>query len=94
MKIILSKRAANNLEKLLIYLESEWSKKTMNDFIVKLDFAVKSALIQPNGFPKSDKIKGLHKCVVTKQTTLFYKFDKNRLIIVSIFDTRQHPKKI
>lgn len=94
MKIILSKRASNNLEKLLIYLENEWSKKVMDNFIIKLDFALKSIFSQPEGFPKTNKIKDLHKCVVTKQTTLFYKFNKDILTIVSIFDTRQHPKKI
>ena len=36
-KVILSKRASHKLEKLLEYLESEWSLKVKNDFIVKLD---------------------------------------------------------
>ncbi len=49
---------------------------------------------QPESFPSSDKIKGLRKCVITKQTTLFYKFDKKQIKIVTIFDTRQNPKKL
>ncbi len=36
-KVKLSIRASKNLEKILNYLETEWSPKVKNDFIKKLD---------------------------------------------------------
>jgi hypothetical protein len=44
-KIILSKRASKKLEKLLEYLELEWSLKVKNDFIKKLDYDSKNITI-------------------------------------------------
>ena len=93
-KIVLSKRASRNLEKLLEYLEIKWSKKVKDNFIKKLEKALKILIEKPESSPKSEIIKGLHKCVVTKQTTVFYKFDNKHIFVVTIFDTRQEPKKL
>lgn len=93
-KVIISKRASLKLIRLLEYLETEWSAKVKDDFIQKLDKSL--LIIQKNtdGFEKSKFISGLHKCVITKQISLFYKHDKNRIFIVSIFDNRQHPNRL
>jgi hypothetical protein len=32
--------------------------------------------------------------VVAKQTTVFYQIRKDNIVVVSVFDTRQNPKKI
>jgi len=68
-RIKLSKRTSNKLEKLLSYLENQWSLKAKNNFIKKFDKSL--AIIQgnPDSFQKSHSLKGLHKCVITKQTT-------------------------
>lgn len=94
MKIVLSKRASIKLEKLISHLEVEWSENVKNNFIYKLDKALKVITTNPQSFPKSEKIVDLHKCVITKQTSVFYKFNKDTIFIVSIFDTRQNPKKL
>jgi len=93
-KIVLSKRASVNLEKLIEYLEIKWSEKVKDEFIKKLDKALRILKNKPESSPESEILKGLHKCVVTKQTTVFYKFDDNHLFVVTIFDTRQEPKKL
>ena len=93
-KIVLSKRASRNLEKLLEYLETEWSIRIKNNFIKKLDRSLHILKEKPESSPKSDRVIGLHKCVVTKQTTVYYKFDSEKLYIVTIFDTRQDPNKL
>lgn len=67
---------------------------TKDDFIQKLDKSISLIKEQPESFPSSEKSKGLRKCVVTKQTTLFYRFDKEKIKIVTLFDTRQHLKKL
>lgn len=92
--INLSKRAANKLEKLLEYLESEWSLKVKKEFINKLDSSLELIKENPDLFPESKIKKGLHKCVVTKQNTIFYRFDKKTINIVTLFDNRQDPKRL
>jgi plasmid stabilization system protein ParE len=93
-KILLSKRASWKLDKLLIFLEEDWSFKVKKDFIFKLEVALKQIRELPESFPESNKIPGLRKCVVTRQTTIFYKYSDTTIYIVSLFDNRQNPKSL
>jgi plasmid stabilization system protein ParE len=93
-KIILSKRAEKKLEQLFNYLTEYWSEKIKTDFVKKLDQRIEAISVQPESFPESLQQKGLHKCVVTKQTTLYYRFNSKQIQIVTIFDTRQNPEKL
>ena len=93
-KILLSKRASGKLDKLLIFLEKDWSLKVKKNFIFKLEAALKQIQKLPESFPESDKIPGLRKCVVTRQTTIFYKYSDTRIYIVSLFDNRKNPKSL
>ena len=93
-EIVLSKRAAQKLNILLEYLESEWSLKVKNSFIEKLD----QVFSQLNTFPgigqKTPLVEGLHRLVITKQTTIYYRFDNEQIKIATFFDTRMDPKKL
>ena len=92
--IKLSKRASKKLEKLFEYLESEWSSKVKSDFIKKLDKSLKQIQKYPNSCQQTDFVKGLHMLVVTKQTSVFYRFDSKRITVVTIFDNRMNPNKL
>lgn len=74
-KVVLSKRAATKLENLLAYLENEWSEKVKREFIKKLDRSFPQIQKYPNRWPKSEIVDGLHKLVVTKQTSVYYRFN-------------------
>jgi plasmid stabilization system protein ParE len=93
-KVILSKRASDRLEKLLEYLESEWSLKVKKEFISKLDKSLKQIQKYPDSCQQTDFVKGLHMFVVTKQTSVFYRYDAKSINIVTIFDNRMNPKKL
>ena len=93
-EVRLSKRAMRKLDNLLAYLEEEWSAKVKHEFVLKLDRALKQIQRIPDSFPESEKVKGLRKCVVTKQTTVFYKYSESSIDVVTIFDNRQNPKSI
>jgi len=92
--VIISKLAERKLDKLFEYLIMNWSIKVKNEFVKKLDKSISVIKKQPESFPSSENEKGLRKCVVTKQTTLYYRFDKYKIKVVTIFDTRQNPKKL
>ncbi len=94
MLIILSKRTQRRLVNLLEYLENEWSVKTKHDFVKKLDKSLHQIQKHPESCPKSDKIKGLYKCIVTHQITIFYRIKADEIEIVTLFDTRQDPGKL
>lgn len=70
------------------------SEKVKNEFVKKLDHTLEIIRVQPEIFPESKKVKKLRCCVITKQTTLYYRFDSKRVDVVTIFDTRQNPNKL
>ncbi|EPR66905.1 type II toxin-antitoxin system RelE/ParE family toxin [Cyclobacterium qasimii] len=93
-KVFLSKTAEKKLDKLFKYLITEWSVKVKTDFVEKLDSSLEIIKKQPEIFPESKKGEGLKKCVITKQTILYYRYNSKRINIVTLFDTRQNPKKL
>ena len=93
-QVVFSKRARNKLEKLLNYLETEWSLKVKNEFIVKLDRRILQISRHPASCPESEYFPDLHKCVVTKQTTLYYRVKEEEIEVITLFDNRQDPNKL
>ncbi len=89
--IKLSVIAARKLDNLLVFLEHEWSARVKDDFVKKLNKSLNQIQKLPESFPESERIRGLRKCVVTKQTTIFYKYSETAIYIVTIFDNRQDP---
>lgn len=96
MKVFLSELAEKKLLKLTDFLLENWNLKVRNDFIKKLTSKIKQVSEQPESCPQSTDFKGLFKCVVTKQTTFYYRinYDKKEIEIITVFDTRQHPDKL
>ncbi len=93
-KIIFSKTSERQLEDLLQYLELKFSVATKKKFVMKFESYVNTIFINPETFSKSQIKHGLRKCVISKQTTLYYRFNNKEIRLLSIFDTRQNPKKI
>jgi len=93
-EIRLSVRAMKKLDNLLIFPEKEWSTKVKNDFLRKLDKSLKQIQKLPGSCAESEKIRGLRKCIVTKQTTIYYKASDTTIDIVTIFDNRQDPESL
>tara|TARA_R110000868_G_scaffold220257_1_gene471393 strand:- start:41 stop:283 length:243 start_codon:yes stop_codon:yes gene_type:complete len=73
MKVFLSELAESKLLKLSDYLLENWNLKTRDKFIEKLSEKINQISIQPQSCPESSEFKGLYKCVVTKQTTFYYR---------------------
>ncbi len=94
MKVYLSPIAEQKFTELLDFLKEKWGESSQRKFLRR--FLEKTNQISgfPESCPKSKKMKGLYKCVVTHQTTFFYRVHNCEIEIVTIFDTRQDPEKI
>jgi plasmid stabilization system protein ParE len=92
--IIFSKKAEKNLFELFEYLEIKWTEKVKKKFITNLDKVIYLIQIEPEIFPKSELNNKYRKCVLSKQTSIYYKFNRKRVEIIAFFDTRQDPNKI
>jgi len=96
MRVYLSPLAEAKLIKLTKYLLLHWNLKVKKEFIAKLTGKIHQISAHPESCPQSSAFKGLFKCVVTKQTTFYYRIHphKEEIEIITFFDTRKHPNKL
>lgn len=96
MEVFISELAEYKLQKLTDYLLEDWSYKVKKDFLGKLTAKIEQISLNPESCQKSTEFGGIYKCVVTKQTTFFYRvnFVKEEIEIITLFDTRQDPDKL
>jgi plasmid stabilization system protein ParE len=92
-EVVLSPVATEKLEQLLRYLRTEFSERTMRTFLSRLEKSVLAIKKYPESCPASLKRKSIRKCTVTKQTMFFYRVRRNKIEILTIFDSRQQPTK-
>lgn len=94
MRIYLSPIAARKLELLLVYLETNWSKKARDKFLEKLLKAFQRVAEYPKSCPESQEFANLFRCTVTRQTSFYYRIKANEIEIITITDNRQDPDSI
>ncbi len=96
MKVFLSKVAETKLLDLTNYLLEEWGIKVRDEFIKRLTEKINQIAGYPKSCPQSEVFTGLFKCVVSKQTTIFYRInsEKKEIEIITVFDTRQNPDEL
>lgn len=85
MKVELSKLAAYKTEKLLQYLEEEWSLSAKERFLEKLSSKLSILRSNPEGFPKSAIRPELRRMVVTRQTSILYTVKRETVFVVTLF---------
>ncbi len=94
LKVYLSPLAEFKLDLLLQHLETEWGQKSKIDFLEKLKTSVGRISIFPRSCPESQEIPGVFKCVITRQTSFYYRIQSDSIEIITVIDNRQDPEKI
>lgn len=92
-KVIVKKRFTNKVQKVLGYLEKEWSQKVAAEFLLKIDRRIELLVKQPEIGKPSVKIKDVRGLLITRHNRLYYKIKGNKIIILTMYDTRMNPKK-
>lgn len=93
-KVIWSPTAESDLELVVVYLNTNWSKTVVNKFINKVEDTVTLIAEDPTLFPLINSNLNIRKCVLTNQNTIFYRATDSQVEIVRLFDTRQDPRKL
>lgn len=86
-------RADIKLDRIIVYLETEWGESVVKAFMRKLyDFL---GII--SGFPEIGSMqypeKNIRGFSLTKQVSIFYKIEGDQIILLDLFDNRSDPKK-
>lgn len=88
-----SPRSRKDYLKLLDYLAIKWGNKSVNKFNNRLQSTLELISQNPDLYPSSDKMKNVRRCVLSKQTSLYYQIKRDRIELIAFFDNRQDPTK-
>jgi len=92
--IVLSDKAKSSLNKIFSYLDSNWPLKVKQQSILKLESRLEVIANNPRTFPASAIKKGLHKCIISKHSTVYYTYDEEFIYVLTVFDTRSDPDNL
>jgi plasmid stabilization system protein ParE len=92
-EVIWTKRASAKFDAIIEYLELDWNKKVVRAFVQKTDTILRLLAQTPELGTLEHAEKGIRGFKLTKHNRLFYRVEKDRLIVLNMFDNRQHPKR-
>ena len=72
-KVYLSRLAQTQIDMLLDYLEIEWSKVVREKFMKTTLKSFRRIEKFPESWSRSEEFPELHQCILTKQTSYFYR---------------------
>jgi plasmid stabilization system protein ParE len=93
-KLFWSDRALNDLQNIIVFLSEKWTQKEIRNFARRLDKRLELISGNPRLFPKTAKRKNMRRSVLTKHTVIYYEMTEISVTIVTLFDPRQHQKKL
>jgi plasmid stabilization system protein ParE len=92
-KIEWSPRATKEYLNLIDYLLSEWGERTEKKFSERLKNILSYILENPEMYPATTKRNNIRRCIISKQTSLYYRIKRDEIELVTLFDTRQNISK-
>ena len=92
-KIIITKRFRNNTLRVYQYLLKEFSSKTAFSFLDRLEKRIEFIAKNPEIGKVSVKRKNIRSVLFTPHNQIFYRYQKNTIEILCLFDMRRNPKK-
>ncbi|TLU98187.1 type II toxin-antitoxin system RelE/ParE family toxin [Dyadobacter luticola] len=93
LKIIWSPRALENFHQVIAYLEVNWTEQVVRDFVQRTEKVLQLIADHPDMFRQVSRSNPVREAVITKHNFLIYKVYKEKIALLAVFDTRQHPKK-
>lgn len=92
-EIIWSSRARKDYLELMGYLIETWGLASARKVNTHLLTILDQIAQRPEMFQQSLKHKNIRKCVLSRQTSLYYRVRKNSVELITLFDNRQHPNR-
>ena len=87
-------RALEEYDKLLAYLYNEWGEEITLKVVLEIEKAALRIQNTPEHFPVVQKKRNVRRCVMSPQTSIFFKVKKDYIEISAVFDNRQNPRKL
>ncbi len=94
MKIIWTPDAVETFKQNVSYLTEEWNDVVVETFIAKTEEVIATISTHPLLYPTTLKGTGIHKCLVVKQISLYYRILDDRIDLLLFWNNYQNPKKL
>lgn len=92
-EIIWTDNAREDLKSIFKFLRDDWSTVIADKFLEECEIKIDLISHFPYIGIQSEKIKSVHRILITKHNALYYKVEANKIILLDFFDTRQNPSK-
>ena len=92
LPIIYSVRARNDIAAIRRYLLNKFTQREVENFF---DLLKRFEAVIPDHtqiFVKISSNKNVHRAVLSKKLSVFYKVSKKRIFVASVLDNRMNPK--
>ena len=92
-QIVITKRFRNNTFRIYKYLLRKFSNKTALLFLDKVEERIELISKYPTIGKPSSKKENVRSVLLTPHNILFYRYRKNKIEILCLFDMRSDPSK-
>lgn len=92
-EIIWTVQAINSFEKIVEYLDGNWTSKEVDVFVSKVNNVLEILRVFPRLFRQSERHPGLHRGIIVRQISLIYKIvpEENKIVLITFWDNRRNP---
>lgn len=93
MKIIWSKKAIQDFENNIEFLNTEWNQSVVQNFTLEIQRVFKIIELNPKSF-KFDKNNNCYVVIITKHISLFYRIKRDQIILFRFWNNYQNPNQM
>ncbi|MGF7138247.1 type II toxin-antitoxin system RelE/ParE family toxin [Roseimarinus sediminis] len=86
-----STRSSEEYEEILDYVFNKFGAAVAAKVDMCFEKVIDQIAINPNLYPYSDKKENLRRCVISSQTTLYYRFNGTNIELASFRGNRMNP---
>jgi plasmid stabilization system protein ParE len=94
MEVIWSERARITYYKVLDFLQVNWNRHEIIQFINRTEVVIHAIKKNPGIYAYAYKHRNIRRAIVDKHNSFFYQVDKknNKIYLLTFFDNRQNSK--
>ena len=85
--------ALEELRNTVEYLELNFSEREIKNLSERIENTLRLVSANPSIFPQVEGYVGIHRVVIAKFNTMYYRMNNNQIEVLSFFSNRQSPEK-
>ena len=91
-EIIWLPKAEQRFDEIISWLRQNWTDREIDNFIDRVIEVLDLVRLNPRIYRYSGKGR-IHQAVITRHTLLLFRIKKDKVELLTFFDTRQDPQK-